>query len=302
MDELTPAEERYFASRGTAAPDAEADSAGSGAAPRSEPMTADAADKAAAAAQIEAKTEAARVAPPPEGAREQRRVPLSELLSERERRRNAENALALDRARLSAIESELGALAANDGELPDGEKEPQAYAKALAARAEKVKAALGHLRAAAAAQARQSEVGQHVMAAVGDQTAEFARRQPDYEAARQFLEADREAELAALGIADPLTRAQMIVDDKAMIIARALMDGVNVAERVYALARRRGYKPGASEAEKLALAERGQAAGKSLGSASGGAAPALSAEALAALSDREFADATKGERWKRLWE
>ncbi len=299
MEELTPAERRYFASRGTEAPEAPAAADATnteGETPEREaPISEAPADPSGDA------RDAAADAEKSEPSRAPRRVPLSELLAERERRRTAEAASAADRARLSAIESELGRLAAEEGALPDGAKDPEGYAKALAARAEKVNAALGQLRAAAAAEAQRNEAGQRIMAAAGAQMAEFARRQPDFESARAFLEADRDAELAALGVGDPVERMRMIGDDRAMIVARALLDGANVGERVYALARRRGYKPGAPAAEKLALAERGQAAGKSLGSASGGASPALSPEALAALSDSEFAQATKGERWKRLW-
>ena len=295
MDELTPAEERYFATRGTVAPgDAEPENEAG-----ESPVQPGAGEQTAIEGEAAAGGEETAK---PEGQREPRRVPLAELLSERERRRAAEGELAANRARLTAIESQLSALAAGDGDLPDGAKDPEGYAKAFAALAERTKTALDNLRTAVEAQARQSEIGERCMGIYRDHAEDFAKRQPDYPAAREYLKSDRDGELAALGYADPTMRAQMLANDEAMIVARALLDGINPAERIYAAARRRGYKPGGGDGEKLRLAERGQAAGKSLGSASGGATPALSAEALAALDDTEFAQATKGEKWKRLWE
>lgn len=55
-----------------------------------------------------------------------------------------------------------------------------------------------------------------------------------------------------------------------------------------------------SEAEKVALAARGQAASKSLSNAGGGSTGTLTLEALAGMSDDEFAEATRGERWQKL--
>ena len=55
-----------------------------------------------------------------------------------------------------------------------------------------------------------------------------------------------------------------------------------------------------SEAEKVALAARGQAASKSLSNAGGGSTGTLTLEALAGMSDDEFAEATKGDRWQKL--
>jgi hypothetical protein len=61
-----------------------------------------------------------------------------------------------------------------------------------------------------------------------------------------------------------------------------------------------GSAPAMSEAEKVALAARGQAASKSLSNAGGGSAGTLTLEALAGMSDEEFAEATKGDRWQKL--
>jgi hypothetical protein len=295
MDELTPDEQRYFTTKGTVAPNTAAAAPSNAELPEQH-------DETDAEPGEGATEDDGGAQPKPEEPREARRVPLAELLSERERRRNAESELARNRARLNAIESQLATVATDEGELPDGAKDPEGYAKAVAARAERHKAALQNLRAAAESRARELEIGARAMGIYHAQVDEFARRQPDYDQAYKHLVADREAELATLGYADPIARLHMVAQEEAAIVARALADGANPAERIYAVARRRGYKPGGGDGEKLLLAERGQAAGKSLGSAPGGATRVVSPEALASLDDADFAQATSGANWKRLWQ
>ena len=133
------------------------------------------------------------------------------------------------------------------------------------------------------------------------QVEDFAAQQPDFQEAYRHLIRDREQELAALGFADPVLRDRMIKDEETAIVARALQDGANAAERIYAVSKRRGYKAGGGAGERLRLTERGQAAGRSLGSAPGAAARPVSPEALANLSEADFAKATAGPKWKGLW-
>jgi hypothetical protein len=291
MDELTPDEQRYFKSKGAVAPD-----------PADSPGTA-AAETVPADAPIEAKPDdVGEGQGTPVAQRESHRVPLGELLSERERRRGAESELARDRARLATLEAHLAMLAEGDGALPDKAADPEGYTKALAGWAERHKTLLSRLRAEAGLQAQQSEAAARVMAIYRAQAGDFEKQHPDFRAAYLHLLADRDAELITLGYNDPLTRGRIITEEESAIVARAIADGANPAERIYAVARRRGYRPGANSQERLRMAEKGQAAGKSLGSAPGGATRAVSPEALAALTDAEFAEATSGQKWKRLWQ
>jgi hypothetical protein len=292
MDELTPDEQRYFKSKGAVAPD-----------PADSPDTA-AAESVPADAPIEPKPgdDGEGQAATPAAPRESHRVPLGELLSERERRRGAESELARDRARLATLEAHLAMLAEGDGALPDKAADPEGYTKALAGWAERHKTLLSRLRAEAGLQAQQSEAAARVMAIYRAQADDFEKQHPDFNAAYRHLLDDRNAELMTLGYGDPLTRGRIITEEESAIVARALADGANPAERIYAVARRRGYRPGSGDGERLRLAEKGQAAGKSLGSAPGGATRAVSPEALATLTDAEFAKATAGANWKRLWQ
>ena len=142
------------------------------------------------------------------------------------------------------------------------------------------------------------------------------RERPDFLAAYQHARQARVAELCALGYA-PQEALAITFDNEAEIISNAYAAGQNPGQVIYDYAQRHGYRggpgpvrhdagvaprstPAMSEAEKVVLAARGQAASKSLSNAGGGSAGTLTLEALAGMSDEEFAEATKGDRWQKL--
>lgn len=143
------------------------------------------------------------------------------------------------------------------------------------------------------------------------------RERPDFMAAYQHARQARVSELCALGYA-PQDAFAIAFENEAEIINNAYASGRNPAQIIYDYAQRHGYRgssngprrdpgeiaPGRgvamSEAEKVALAARGQAASKSLSAAGGGATGTLTLEALAGMSDDEFAEATRGDRWQKL--
>jgi len=144
------------------------------------------------------------------------------------------------------------------------------------------------------------------------------RERPDFLAAYQHARQARVSELVALGYA-PQEALGITFDNELEIIRNAYVNGRNPAHVIYDYAQRHGYRGGPtveptqrtaagplgrgtipSEAEKVALAARGQAASKSLSTAGGGSTGTLTLEALAGMSDEEFAEATKGDRWQKL--
>src|SRR5688572_21938537 len=144
------------------------------------------------------------------------------------------------------------------------------------------------------------------------------RERPDFLAAYQHARQARVSELCALGYAQEEALA-ITFDNEAEIIGNAYASGHNPAQLIYDYAQRHGYRgglagrsvqrtadvaprsaPAMSEAEKVALAARGQATSKSLSNAGGGSTGTLTLEALAGMSDEEFAEATKGDRWQKL--
>ena len=150
----------------------------------------------------------------------------------------------------------------------------------------------------------------------------YAAERPDFMDAYQHARQARVEELTALGYGQDEAQA-ITFDNELEVINSAFAAGRNPAQVIYDFAVGRGYRPvGASErvagtgqgpavrpiggaapmteAQKIALAARGQAAAKSLSAAGGGATGTLTLEALAGMSDEEFAEATRGERWQRL--
>ncbi len=150
----------------------------------------------------------------------------------------------------------------------------------------------------------------------------YARTQPDFIDAYRHARQARLGELSALGYSAD-EAAAITFDNELEVIRNAYATGRNPAQVIYDYALQRGYSGsagalrmpdagqshaaaprqapgGMSEVEKVALAARGQRGAKSLSSAGGGALGALTLEALAGLTDDEFAEATKGERWQRL--
>lgn len=145
---------------------------------------------------------------------------------------------------------------------------------------------------------------------------EVMQERPDFLAAYQHARQARVSELSALGFA-PREALQITFENELEIIQNAYANGRNPADVIYDYARRHGYggagpspsphvnasRPKShamTEAEKVALAARGQAGSKSLSTVGGGSTGALTLEALAGMSDEEFAEATKGDRWQRL--
>jgi hypothetical protein len=152
----------------------------------------------------------------------------------------------------------------------------------------------------------------------------YAAERPDFMDAYQHAREARVSELSALGYTAEEATA-ITFDNELELIRNAYAAGRNPAELIYQYAAHRGYQPGGSpelhaglqpglrmqapvaspvggmtEAEKVALAARGQAGAKSLSSAGGGAVGTLTLEALASLSEEEFAEATRGDRWQKL--
>lgn len=156
---------------------------------------------------------------------------------------------------------------------------------------------------------------------------EFSKVQPEYQKAALYVRDMRDAELKAMGYADPAQRAQMIQVDALNIAAQALNNNMSAAEVVWAIAQARGFKtapaapapeapapvqtpapvaPAAPAqnigAEKLKTVSKGQETGQSIGQVNGAPPPQESLpERLLAMSDEDFEAATKGDKWRQLF-
>lgn len=69
----------------------------------------------------------------------------------------------------------------------------------------------------------------------------FAEQNPDFAQAYVHLIRNRLAELEAYGVTDPGERDRMVLAEERDLVARALRDGASPAERIFNLAKGRGY-------------------------------------------------------------
>ena len=123
-------------------------------------------------------------------------------------------------------------------------------------------------------QQRQNQEHQQFVQSYTAAAHQFAQGTPDFPAAYQHLISDRDRYYQALGIADPVERQQMIANDERFIAQRAMQEGVNPAERLYALAQTTGYQAAAAQGSedpnaKLQAQAQMQEANKSLSQVSG---------------------------------
>lgn len=246
----------------------------------------------------------------PAGVRPQRTVPYGALAEERARRKELQRELqgAIEAQRRLQGRLDLLHELAQQGDAPNAEGGTD---RAVDPGEQMVQAASEHPSPIADVEA-EAAFRTQVMQSVR----EVMQERPDFLAAYQHARQARVSELRALGYA-PQEALEITFENELEIIQNAYAKGRNPAEIIYDYARRHGYgggisdsmsgkvpplaRPGGmSEAEKVALAARGQAASKSLSAAGGGPSGTLTLEALASMSDEEFAEATKGDRWQKL--
>ena len=142
--------------------------------------------------------------------------------------------------------------------------------------------------------------GEVVRAYQGD-AARFAQAEPAFQEAYTFLLSNRAQELALNGFSrEQITQA--LQADEMALARQCIASGVSPAERLFQMAKLRGFAPKAPEpaappapaapaetpAEKAARIQAGQTAAKSLSAAGGAPAAEMTLEALAAMSEAEF--------------
>lgn len=117
------------------------------------------------------------------------------------------------------------------------------------------------------------------------QAVEFKSQRPDFPAAYKHLLESRKAEYEAAGY-QAHEVANFIQEDEIAIVNKARADGVNPAQRLYDLAKVRGYRAAASADAKIETIEKGQRAARTI---SGGRAQGrVSLETLAEMDGEEF--------------
>lgn len=230
---------------------------------------------------------------------------------ERSRRRAAETRARELEERLERIEARTSRGGASDdadelmsaiASLRDDEDDPigdiSAVKKAL-------KAFRARQEAEMETETRQAAVTrqfQKLQTSMAESESDFAQDFPDYhDAAKHYREA-RQQELEDAGYTG-VALQRKLADDLYGVVRMALEGGLDPAERVYALAKRRGFKAGASATDKKidVLNKAGQAGRRPTGAPAGGGV--LSWDDVAKLDgaarDKAFAKLRERERARR---
>lgn len=230
-------------------------------------------------------------------------VPHGVFHATRERAKAAESELAQLREKFTRADERLAVLSdAMSGKIPTTEKKEAEDDKDIDP-AQDVFGALAQTQRRLAALQKQIEDSKaeanvrHARATVRDvyrETQEtFAKANPAYHDAKSHLIASYKAELEAMGV--PAEQRQLLIDKKeAELVLSAIREKQNPADIIFRLAKARGFVEKAAKvetpaADKLATVEKGIAASASLRDAPGGATNGLTREALADMSDDEFA-------------
>ena len=290
---LTPSEQAYFDTKGETVPEAPAEPA--------QPQEAKPVPETVEAAEA-----------PQEPTQEAKTVPLGALHEERNKRKEAEKQMRSLREEMQRLAGRLDVLngVAPQAQTPQKPTVADAPIEAL----EKVVEYVERDQQERANVAQYQEFTNAVNAA----EREFAAKTPDFQAAIDFLQKGRMAEMKAIGYHE-LDARNVIAQEAIAISSAAMQQGVNPAERFYALAQARGYSPKAAVAapsepneaaktvaalekatEKLATIAKGQQASKSLSSAGGASNDALTLEAIASMDEEEFSKISD-KVWKRMW-
>jgi hypothetical protein len=223
-------------------------------------------------------------------------VPLAALHEERRERQRLQRQIEENqRAHAEAmqrINQRLEALVPKQ-QLPDREQQPVEY---LDHRLNELTATQRQIleRDQQREQAAQQQAAlQQVASVVMETAAAFRESTPDFPEALKHLNETRTRQLTVLGMAEDQARAQATKElDQAAI--QWTVNGKNAAQVAYEFAKAQGYTPKAqqSAAEKITAQQKGTAAARSLGGGGAVSAGKLTAEALANMSDADFAKLT----------
>lgn len=230
-------------------------------------------------------------------------VPYGALAEERERRKALESESQKNRELMARMEERFKALQEKltppETPPPSYEDDPAEHLKTRLDRVEGLTREQMEARQISEQQAAQMNQVRQFQNVVSSKEQEFAQQTPDYYEAIQTLRRNQVNEMVSTGYDQ--TQAEEIINQYAFeIAARNIQAGKNPAEAFYELAKLRGYQP-KGQVEKLQTVSQGMSRAASLGPGGESGKGELSLQELAGMSDEEFAKATTGSNWAKLW-
>lgn len=216
------------------------------------------------------------------------KVPLAALHEERQRRKELQAQALEDRERIRKMEERFAQLVEKmQPQAPSYEEDPIEHVRSnqekLTQQLAEQKQSLDQQKQAQAIEAQKQEV----ISRYQQYATIFAKETPDFNEAYNHLLSVRAQELKALGCPDNQI-GDILAQEEIGIALKSFDDEVNPAQRIYELAKLRGYRKEAKTQEKLDQVSKGQQANRSLSGVKGQGKDELSLEALADMSDAEF--------------
>ncbi len=234
-------------------------------------------------------------------------VPHAALHKERERRKGAETELNTYRERMARAEERLAVLnevltqpaapqatqqQTGPEEVPNPETDIFAYVKYL----EKKLTGIEQTTQKTVEERQREQSLNQLQSAYAADAQKFMAEKPDFKDAYGYIANSRARELAALGYSQDQIRQQLTYEET-NIVAQAFQQRRSPSAVLYEQAIARGYTPRQAAAaaqavnpgQRLDNVARGQATQKSLSGTGGSAGEGLTIEALASMSDDEFA-------------
>ena len=205
---------------------------------------------------------------------DKRTVPLSELMTEKNRRREIDKQFRETQQQLAELKGKFSIIE---------RMAPHEEAPKIPTPEEDIFGAVKHVGESVAqmekrfeqqeAQAKETARLNQFVSAYQDDAGRFTKTTPDFTDAYKFLLNSRAEELKVLGYEGKALHDAIVADEYASA-EMAFRQGVSPAERLYGLAKLRGYAAKAKDgngqaAEALDRIEKGQAANKSLAAAGG---------------------------------
>lgn len=212
-------------------------------------------------------------------------VPLAALHEERQKRKELQQQMQQDRERILRMEQVFQRM-----QQPEKETDP---VKQLSEKTEKLEQKLTE-------QERGQEYQRYIQSLVTKYQASaeaFSKEQPDFGNAYKFLISQRQEEYVAAGYTREQAK-QFVEQDEIAIVDKAYKDEVNPGERIYNIAKSRGYQkevPKEKEEKTVEQIEKGLQANKTLSNASGKTQTTMTLESLLELEGAEFDKA-----WEKL--
>lgn len=230
-------------------------------------------------------------------------VPLQALHEERRARRELQARIEQQAQQQARLEERLQMLASAaqkpaETQPPPFEEDPAGHLAAQLSRSNQQVQAVQESLSAIQQQQQAQAIEQQMRMAAATASQQFMAQQPDYPEAYRHVREAKAREWGAMGYT-PEQIGQLLGQAERQITVQALRSGANPAESLYRLAVALGYRrqvePSAKGLDSVAKG----ASQKSLGSG-GRPSGGLTLEALANMSDDEFASATAGGKWQKL--